>query len=332
MPFNRILVVLLVCAAGIFTAGCGGRHDSNEKYYLVATNIKLGYWQTASAGFIQAARDMEVPAESVGPDTYDPQAQVAEFRRVVAQKPSGILISASDADLLRPEIDSAIAQGIPVVTMDSDAAGSKRLFFIGTDNYQAGQMGAEIAVKAMGGKGNVVVFTIAGQSNLAERLNGYRSVLDRSAIKITRVVDMKGDPRVAFDTTTNIVNKKEAVDGFVCLEAMGGKEVAAVLEQNNVQGKVVVAMDTDQDTLDWIKRGRIVATVGQKPYTMGYVGISMLDNIHHNRPTSLTVDWKQDGFAIVPAFVDTGAVLVTSENLAAFQAAQQKVAPGTAKK
>ena len=49
--------------------------------------------------------------------------------------------------------------------------------------------------------------------------------LDRSPnVKITRVVDIQGDPRVAFDTTTQIIGKeRDKVDGFVCLEAQSGK-------------------------------------------------------------------------------------------------------------
>jgi ribose transport system substrate-binding protein len=57
-----------------------------------------------------------------------------------------------------------------VITIDSDAANSKRLMFVGTDNYKAGMMGAEVAAKQLGGKGNVVVYTIPEQTNLNQRL------------------------------------------------------------------------------------------------------------------------------------------------------------------
>ena len=43
----------------------------------------------------------------------------------------------------------------------------------------------------------------------------------------------------------NVSNKKMNVDAFVCLEATSGKEVADVLNRNNVQGKVVIAMRPD---------------------------------------------------------------------------------------
>ena len=76
-----------------------------------------------------------------GPNTYDPKAEVEAFERAVSQKPTGILVSAADPNLLKDSIDKAIAAGIPVITIDSDVRGSKRLFFIGTNNYQAGLMG-----------------------------------------------------------------------------------------------------------------------------------------------------------------------------------------------
>jgi ribose transport system substrate-binding protein len=49
----------------------------------------------------------------VGPETYDPKAQRDEFVRLVGRKPSGILISVADPNVMQPEIDKAIAQGIP---------------------------------------------------------------------------------------------------------------------------------------------------------------------------------------------------------------------------
>jgi muramidase (phage lysozyme) len=51
-----------------------------------------------------------------------------------------------------------------------------------------------------------------------------------------------------------------------------------VLNSYHVTDKVVIAMDTDPETLDWIKKGGIAATIAQKPYTMADVGIQMLDN------------------------------------------------------
>ncbi len=188
---------------------CGGsQHDVQEKYFLISANIKVPYWQEAAAGFNRAAAQMHVHAEFVGPETYDPKAQHEQFQDVLKQKPTGILVSASAPDLLNNDIDAAIAQGVPVIAMDSDAPGSKRLFFIGTDNYQAGVMGARMLAKGLAGKGNVVVFTIPEQANLKDRLRGYTDVFaEHPQIKITQVIDEHGDPGVVFDRTMEMVEK-----------------------------------------------------------------------------------------------------------------------------
>jgi ribose transport system substrate-binding protein len=303
----------------LLSIGCSGgsRHDSTENYYLVATNIKIPYWRAAFDGLDRASKDLKLRAEMVGPDTYDPKAQQEIFREIVrTKKPTGILISVADPGLMKADIDSAIAAGIPVVTMDSDAPATHRLFFIGTNNYQAGVMGGRVLAKNLNGKGNVVVFTFPAQANLIERLRGYQEALSGTDIKIVETVDVHGAPSIAFDKTKEILsNPKLKVDGFVCLEATSGKEVADVLTRQNAKEKVVIAMDTDEMTLEWIEKGAIAATVAQKPFTMAYYGLCALDELHHNKPAQLNTDWRQNLQAVVPSIIDTGSSLIDKTNV-----------------
>ncbi len=300
------------------------QHAVDEKYYLISTNSTVPYWQEAKAGLNRAASAMQVKAEMAGPDTYDPKAERDEFVATTKKKPTGIMVSASDATLLKPEIDAAIAQGIPVITIDSDVADSKRLFFIGTDNYKAGVMGAKVAIAKLQGKGNVVIYTMPGQANLKDRLRGYTDTFaEHPQIKIMQVIDIQGDPRIAFDRTMEMIEKNAKVDAFVSLASTAGPEIASVLERKSVSGKVVVAMDTDARTLEGIQKGIISATIGQKPFTMAFLGVKALDDLHHHPPKSLTIDWAQDSFSLLPAIVDTGATLIDKSNVDAFIAARK---------
>jgi ribose transport system substrate-binding protein len=285
------------------------------------------YWQTAGAGFAKAAEQFKVRADFKGPQNYDARAERDALDQAVQKKATGILLAVTDAALLKDSIDKAVVAGIPVITIDSDAPASKRLFFIGTNSYQAGLAGGQRLAKELNGKGNVVVFTMPDQVNLQDRLRGYKDALEKSGnIKITRVVDIQGDPRIAFDTTTQTIGKeKDKVDGFVCLEAQSGKEVAGVLNSYHVTGKVVMAMDTDAETLEWIQKGAIAATIAQKPYTMAFVGMQMLDNLYHHKPSSLDADWSKDSFAPVPAFVDTGSDLIDKRNVDSFLQAKKSL-------
>jgi ribose transport system substrate-binding protein len=74
-------------------------------------------------------------------------------------------------------------------------------------------------------------------------------------------------------------------------------------------------MDTDEGTLNGSKKGVIAATITQKLYTMAYYGVRILDELHHNKP-SLEVNRAEDPFS--PAFVDTGATLITKDNVGDF--------------
>jgi ribose transport system substrate-binding protein len=317
-------IALLVVSA----LSCGGPHDSDEFFVLVSANLQLPYWKAAGAGFSNAAAQMKVRSEFTGPQNYDPKAERDALDEAVQKKATGILLAVTDPALLKDGIDKAVAAGVPVITIDSDAPSSKRLFFIGTNNYQAGFTGGLRLAQELKGKGNVVVFTMPDQSNLQDRLRGYKDALARTPeIKITRVVDIQGDPRIAFDTATQIIGKeRDKVDGFVCLEAQSGKEVAGVLNSYHVTGKVVIAMDTDQETLDWIQKGVIAATIAQKPYTMAFVGMQMLDNLYHHKPQSLDADWSKDSFAPIPSFVDTGSGLIDKSNVESFIEAGKNLA------
>ncbi|MGH9539468.1 MAG: substrate-binding domain-containing protein [Candidatus Angelobacter sp.] len=334
MSHFRVIAKSVCCGLLIFLTSCGTGHDQDEKYVLICTNDKIPYWQAGSAGLFQAAQQLKVRSEFAGPDSYDPKAEQKALQEAVQGKATGILISVADPSLMKDDIDRAVAAGIPVITVDSDAPSSKRLFFIGTDNYHAGQIGGQRLAKELNGKGNVVVFTIPEQANLKERLRGYRDALEATPqIKITRVVDMKGDSRIAFDTATEILgqDKKERVDAFVCLEALAGKEVATVLSQHSVKDKVILAMDTDDDTLSWIQKGVIAATISQKPYTMAYFGVKVLDDLYHHKLSNLNADWAKDSFSPIPAFVDTGSSLVDKTNVDALIAASKTVTSGGGK-
>ncbi len=324
--FSRLfsaLSFLLLLTSFVVLTSCGSAHDSDEHYVFIAANTKVGYWQAAVAGFEKAGEQLKVKVTESGPETYDPKAEREALDEAVQQKVTGILIAVTDAGLLQNSINSAIAAGIPVITVDSDAPASKRLFFIGTNNYEVGTVGGKRLAKELKGKGNVVVFTMPSQPNLQDRLRGYKDALANTGIKITQEIDIQGDPRIAFDKTEAMLGKeKDQVQAFVCLEAQSGKEVADVLDRNHVKGKIVMAMDTDPKTLEWIQKDGIVATISQKPYTMAFVGLQMLDTLHHHKLATLDSDWTKDSAASIPSFVDTGSMLVDKSNVASFSQAK----------
>lgn len=327
MNVLRKWVAISIAAAMMpLIAGCT-RHSKKEQYYLIATNTAVPYWKTAAAGFAAAGAEYGVSVDTRGPSGLDPQAEADEFKAMVARKPAGILVSVASADVMRPEINAAIEAGIPVITIDSDAPASKRLYFIGTNNLEAGRLGGRRLAAQLNGKGNVVFFTNPGQPNLEERLKGYRDIFaGYPEIKVADVFNIKSDPGSALDQAMSYLAKtgKDKIDGFVCLDSRSGVNVAEAFKRMNATGRTLIAMDVDADTLQLVKNGVIDSTISQKPYTMAFLGLKALDDVYHYPVKPLGQDYGLDPFSPFPAFIDTGVALVDKTNVDAILSHQNQ--------
>ncbi len=302
--------------------GCQYRSRS-DNYVLVASNLKLPYWKAVQDGFKDAGEQYKVTARVLGPDGYDPAAEADAFADAVRSKPRGILVSAVDAQRIGPLIKSAVQSGIPVITVDSDAPLSSRLFFIGTNNLEAGRLGGRELVDRLNGKGNVVVFSIPGQPNIEERLKGYKDAIAGSpGIKLVSIVATGGESNSAFDATEEALRRTgpDKVDAFVCLESSSGASVGEVFKRLHITDRTIIAMDQSPETLSMIGDGTIDATVSQKPYTMGFLGLKALDEVARSKGESFRISYATFGRSPYPAFVDTGTALVTKYNLNLFEA------------
>ena len=290
---------------------------NTEVYYLIAANVQLPYWQTVANGFNKAAAAYQVQAKVAGPQSYDPVAELDALQQAARAHPSGILISVADVSILERGIDSAVRQGIPVITVDSDAAATRRLYFIGTNNVDAGRLGGQRLIEKLGNKGNVAFFTIPGQPNLEDRLAGFKQILSTNPGIKSEIVDMKGNANSAFDEAMELLRRTgaEKVDAFICLEAISRKPVADAVKRSKVSDRLVIAWDTDQGTLGAIRDGTIDATIAQKPYTMGYFGLKLLYEVSQAPPPQLNKVFKTDFFSPYPVFVDTGTTLIDRSNM-----------------
>ncbi|HEX5482968.1 MAG TPA: substrate-binding domain-containing protein [Terriglobia bacterium] len=322
-PQTRTLVFLTVLVTTAFLASCGkSYHQPDERYVLVASNIKLPYWQEAAAGLTDAARLLGVKAEVDGPDLYDPQGELKAFRQAVASHASGILVSPAQPDLFTSAIDDAIQKGIPVITIDSDAPNSHRILFIGTDSVRAGEESGKHMAELLHGAGNILIIAIPGQLNQQERLHGAEQALARfPKIKVIETFDDQGKPERANDEISKLLDQKKTINGILCLEASGGPGAAEVVHRLGLKGKIeIVAFDKNPETLDWISQGIIAGTIAQKPYTMSYYGLKFLDDLHHNAVHEFK-NWRTSPVSPLPLIVDTGTAWVDAANVAAFKSA-----------
>src|SRR5215467_6085315 len=176
--------------APALSASCQDSLHAGERYVFVASNINLPYWQEAQAGFKDVGQTLGVKTEFRGPATYSPEEELKAFQNAVESHPTGILVAPARALLFKEMINSAVQAGIPVICVDSDSPESRRILFVGTDNFRAGLESGNRIATLLYGRGRVGLITILAQLNLNERLRGVQEALRRHPeIEIAEVID-----------------------------------------------------------------------------------------------------------------------------------------------
>ena len=178
-------------------------------------------------------------------------------------------------------------------------------------------MGGRLLADKLKGSGNIAALYTQGQPNLEQRLDGYKSIIAmHPGMKLVDTADLKGDPTAAFDTAEALLNKSTPkIDAAIALRLSRVLRIAEIIKRDNK--KLVFIAAGRLYRRPWMRssRGWITASVAQKPFTMGYVGLRMMaDQILYKVP-SITVDFRHDPNSLVPEFVGTGVGMADQSNL-----------------
>jgi len=318
MLIVRRQAATLVCIflAAAWLASCAQPyHDPGEKYVFIASDFKEPYWQEARAGFMDAAKTLDVKVEVAGPDTLAANDELTILQNAVMMHPTGILLTAADPELFKSEIDNAIAQEIPVICIDVDVPDSRRLAFIGTDNFHVGNDLAKKTAEILKGHGSIVVVGAQGRADIDERVRGVTESLKKfPGIGVIATLDDKGDSRTASDGIVAVLQSKKKVDGIVALEKSGNNGAVDALHRLNQDGQIpIIVFGKEIQTLQRIINGTITASVGEKPYIMTYYGLKFLDDLHHHVVHELS-NLRIAPYPPMPTWVDAGTVVVDKNN------------------
>jgi simple sugar transport system substrate-binding protein len=258
------------------------------------------------AGVEQAAKDLGVDAQMVGPVGAKAEDQIAELESLMEKGVDGLAISSVSTDALAPIIDKALGQGIPVVTFNTDNPSSKRLAFVGQDLVNSGRIAGDLMAKALDNKGKVIITTLdaAAQWSL-DREKGAREALGKYPdIQVVQTVNTGTEPQGIYSNIENAMLANPDVNGILSLECCSVSPAGEYVKRNNLKDQVkVVGFDLLPSTLQLIKDGYVDSTIDQDPFTQGYKAVELLVNI-------LKGQTIQD--------VDTGARVVDASNVDQF--------------
>ncbi len=311
MNFRRRLVLALTLVA-LFVGGCG-KGEKKLHFALVPKSLGNPYWFAVEDGMKQAAKELGVEAEFIGPVRADVAEQVSLIESLIAKHVDGLAISPNDPDGVREVINRAVDAGIPVITFDSDAPNSKRICYVGTDNYRAGREAARQMIRFLGKEGKYAIMTGGlGALNLNERIRGFRDELKEQGAQLEEI-DIEAcddDTDIALQKMEDVTRSRPDLNAWFvtgCWAVVAPKN-AFLAALNNRKDVVVIGFDTLKEELLLVKEGLVQALIGQRPYDMGYRSIHVLYDIvaKHKMPESQTID--------------TGVDVVTKENVDQFLA------------
>ena len=275
---------------------------------VVYMNVTHPFAQFIKAGVDAAAKEFGVKAYMTGATDWATEAEVQVIEDLITKKVDGISLAVLDIPGMTPVIQKALKAGIPVTCNNVDAPDSGRLGFVGEDLFLAGAKTAESVVQGMGGKGKVIVSSVAiGAIWSIKRQEGVMSVLNKYPdIKIVDTVNAAGDEQAQYAALENSFNAHPDVTGHI---SFGGTDfiwgrLMANKKVGNADSKRPIwssGHDLYEEKLVQIKEGWTTTAYGQNPYKQGYEAVKQL------------YEFLTAGTA--PTVIDTGVVEVNRQNV-----------------
>ncbi len=292
----------------IATLALGGLTISafaKDKVAIVSKGYQHEFWRTVEAGARQAAKELDVEMSFIGPEKESEIGkQVSMVENELIKHPTALMLAALDQNALRPISERIVNSGIPLVTFDSNIAGGIETSFVATDNIQVGVLAAKEMIRLIGENGIIgVIAHNAGTSTAIQRTKGFINEMKKyPGIKLLSTKYSDGDKIKAINITQDIVTANPDIKGIY-----GTNEGAvvgigrAISEMGKNDSIVVIGVDSSTEEINLLNEGAVDGMVVQSPFNMGYLALKAAIKAAHGEK--------------VEKRIDTGAVLVTRENL-----------------
>src|SRR6185295_8688163 len=273
----KLTSLLLGLALSLLVSGTADAQT--KKSYtlgLVAKSQGNPVFQAARVGAEQAAKELgskngvAVKIDWRTPNEEDAQKQAEAIEQLVLAGSDGIAVSCSDANKLTDAINSAVKNGVPVATFDSDAPASKRFVTFGIDDIKCGEQVMNELAKIMDGKGTIAL--LAGNQNapnLQKRVQGVKNTAKKyPGIKIRDTYYHKETPQDAAAKVEQVMQANPDISGWAMI---GGWPLFTDNALKWAPGTVkCVSVDALPPQLAYLKSGHVQLLLAQQVYEWGY--------------------------------------------------------------
>lgn len=278
----------------------GGNAVYSYHLALVTESHSDPFWKNVwlAASEEGAAKDAYV--EWIGSSLAEQYPLASLMKMAIAAKVDGILIQPDGSDEINGLIADAIAKGIPVITVMSDASGSGRLGFVGYNSYDLGQLyGKQVRAAAAQTEGDFHAVALFGSdvsentqnivySSLMESFEGTSVTLDVLNIDNSTVFSAEEAIRELVVSAPSA--EKPAPDILICLNATNTIcACQAVVDHNKVGEIQIVGYYDSDEILSAVEKRIILATVAVDANRVGAASVdALMEYMQFSRTSDFT--------------------------------------------
>lgn len=304
---HRIAFAVAVVLLSALTAACGPISQSSSGKLTIAVvpkSIGLFYWGAVHAGAEAAAKQLGVDITWKGTaQETDVTGQTNILQDFINRHVDGIVFAATDQKALVPIVQQANDAKIPTLNIDSGIS-PQSIPLVATDNVKAAAMAADELNTLLHGKGNVALLPfVPTAATSIQREQGFQQELAKyPGLNLVAKQYDQSDVNTALSVMQNILAAHPDLSGVFAANEPGVIGTIHALQAANKVGQVaIVGFDNASDEVTALQNGQIQALIVQDPYQIGYQGVeNMVKLIRHQQ---------------VPQSVDTGATVVTKQNM-----------------
>lgn len=210
--------------------------------------------------------------------------QIPILQALKVEEYDAIAINGSDA--LAEQVDAIVAQGVPVVTFNSDIPTSRRLFYVGESPYKNGRVAGELMGKMLGGRGTVSIFTgFSRVSSHSARAAGFRDYLNEHypTIEILCAPEYHDRENEAYAIMQQLDQSGHRPDGIFCVSAVGAIGVGNYLKAHTQPDSLcLIGYDISAQSAQLLQEHYCSALIYQEPRKQSFQLLHLLFDMLSN--------------------------------------------------
>ena len=265
---------MLMTAAAFAMLAASGVRAEGEKIAVFTKNNTNPFFQAVRLGADSAAKQMNVTVTQFVPTKPDSiPEQMSQIEDVIVRRPDAIVFIPVDYKAMTPGVEKINRAGIPAVNIVDRSAGGKFVAFVGANDYTIGLATARHLIRALGGKGNVVIIEgVRGSLTSNDRVRGFQEAIKEAhGVKLLASQPANYQRLQALQVMENLMQSHPQIDGV--LAANDAMALGALEALDGAKRKaLVIGINGTKEAVDAIKAGRLLASGDYNGFLQGCMG------------------------------------------------------------